>query len=438
MWTIQRGVGGNGLADLVKAQKAANTGASDALLQPYGEPQFKLNGGAGTDISLSGYPVWNIIRGAIGTFGWNDIGQVSGKGYVNFNLAYAPFNLTNADDWETVQESFVEAETESVFHIDTGEVPKWIIRNGVNDLAQDPDTDFIKFMKLSNETLDFPAANGNGGALFTVEAPAPSSSLQVTDGWFTSYPPVDGGQAQIRFTTGGYSDGAELRYVELNRGAADPTVFDFGNSLGSYGTGVHIGQTVTMNDTVIAKDLWVMLYKDGKVSAPHKIQWLQVTIGPWAVPMNIKSTGDNSANGDFSHPVRTLHEALLRLRAYYQENYLDKHLNADNWMHDNGPALIYIHESVTASAVILDGDKYPPIYLSSTGTGTLQLDQAGGSLITLTNGMKLYLEDITLKGISGNTAALVTVNGGELFLGTYGGDPQFEGNENINGEDDIE
>jgi hypothetical protein len=441
MWTIQRGVGGNGLADLVKAQQAAGANSSDTL-QPYDEPQFKLNGKTGIDTSLSG-SASNIIRNTIGAFGWNDIGQASGKGYVNFNLAYAPFNLTEADDWETVKDSFLEAETVSVFHIDTGEVPKWIIRNGVNDLAQDPaTTDFIKFMKLNNETLAFPAVNGNGGALFTVEAPTISTSLQVTNGWFTSYPSVSGTGAQIRFTTGGYIDNAELRYVELNSGAGAPSVLAFGNSLGSYGTGVHKGEPVTMTGSVIAKDLWVMLYKDGQASNPHKIQWLQVTIGLWAVPMNIKSDGDDSANGDFSHPVRTLGAALQRLQAYYEANYKDNGLDADDWIHDNGPALIYIHDSVTTPAVTLDGDDYPPIYLSdaynNTGRrGELQLDSSGGSLITLTDGMKLYLEDITLKGISNNTAALVTVNGGELFQGKYGGHPLFEDNDNINGEDDI-
>jgi hypothetical protein len=53
--------------------------------------------------------------------------------------------------------------------------------------------------------------------------------------------------------------------------------------------------------------------------------------------------------------------------------------------------------------------------------------------------MKLYLEDITLKGISDNSAALVTVAGGELFLGMYGGNPQFEGNINTgDGNNDID
>jgi hypothetical protein len=440
-WTIQRGVGGNGLADLVKAQKAADAGAGDTL-QSDGAPQFKQNGGAGIDTSLSEPSAWNIIRNTIGTFGWNDIGQVSGKGYVNFNLAYAPFNLTAADSWQTVKESFVEAATESVFHIDTGQVPKWIIRNGVNDLAQDSNTNFVNFMRLTGDTLADSNANGNGGTLFTVELPTYSAALKVTDGWLTSYPPVSGGDAKIKFTTTGYSGDAELRYVELDSGpsASTPAVLDFTNSLeSSYAQGAHTGETVGMTGSVIEKDLWVMLYKDGKVGDPHKIQWLQVTIGPWAVPMNIKSTGNNSANGDYSHPVQTLDQALLRLQAYYKENYLDKKRGADDWMHDNGPALIYIHDTVTTSGVTLDGS-YPPIYLSSTGTGVLQLAQSGGSLITLTNGMKLYLEDITLKGVGSNTAALVTVAGGELFKGYYGGvEPKFENNINTGGgNDDID
>ncbi|MDR0386626.1 MAG: hypothetical protein LBH57_01185, partial [Treponema sp.] len=85
-----------------------------------------------------------VVGGSIGTY-TNGFAKIGTTGAVNFEMKYVPFNLTAKGPWETVElrSAFTE-----------GDMPVWIIRNGVNDLAQDEYTDFSGAW---NGT-----ANGNG------------------------------------------------------------------------------------------------------------------------------------------------------------------------------------------------------------------------------------------------------------------------------------
>jgi hypothetical protein len=83
----------------------------------------------------------------------NTSGYTAGTtGSVNFNLEYVPFSLS---EWT--------GPSSGVFATTSGGKPAWIIRNGVNDEAQNSDTNFA-----TNSVWDG-AANGNGAVAFTVQ-----------------------------------------------------------------------------------------------------------------------------------------------------------------------------------------------------------------------------------------------------------------------------
>jgi hypothetical protein len=103
---------------------------------------------------------------------------VSGNGgTAYFNLKYSP--LPNA--WTG---------------FNNGDVPEWIIRNGLNDALQDGNTNFRALAGGDS------AKNGNGAVRFTVAAPPPANpgldqTLQITKPLKT---PVDGTDVKIEFT----------------------------------------------------------------------------------------------------------------------------------------------------------------------------------------------------------------------------------------------
>jgi hypothetical protein len=101
---------------------------------------------------------------------------------------------------------------------------------------------------------------------FTVEDPATSNELVVKNGlfegpWGTSTP-------RMEFTTAGYTGTAELWYavVEPN----DPANYSDYTSLGSLPAGIHTGQPIKLDPG--QKDILVLAYKDGMVSAPWRIK----------------------------------------------------------------------------------------------------------------------------------------------------------------------
>ncbi|MDR0378248.1 MAG: hypothetical protein LBH70_10700 [Spirochaetaceae bacterium] len=76
-----------------------------------------------------------------------------------FNLKYVPFWKENGEDWRNLT---------SNASVDENHVPVWIIRNGVNDEAQNEDTNF----SISNTDPDpwKGTKNGNGAVVFTVKS----------------------------------------------------------------------------------------------------------------------------------------------------------------------------------------------------------------------------------------------------------------------------
>jgi hypothetical protein len=112
------------------------------------------------DLPLTGDSVSRVITWAMSYDADKDYdyaaspGTQFNEGSVNFNLEYVPFNVTTPKAWE-------KRDKDSNFTLDgkTG-LPVWIIRNGLNEEAQDEKTAFDARLEGSN---------GNGAAAFKVK-----------------------------------------------------------------------------------------------------------------------------------------------------------------------------------------------------------------------------------------------------------------------------
>jgi hypothetical protein len=111
------------------------------------------------------------------------------RGWANFNLKYVPFNLREAgtpDDnpWDGIDET-------------GGHEPVWIIRNGVNDLAQDSRTVFPN-PSVSTASPWSAAKNGNGAVRFNTSGALIDLTNLIPE-------PVPGGAPVTSFSTAQYN-----------------------------------------------------------------------------------------------------------------------------------------------------------------------------------------------------------------------------------------
>jgi hypothetical protein len=310
-WTLKRGLTGNGLMDLVNAQKIPDSAAGDALLLK-STPQTMVREGtvAGTwsDAVLNGNVITRSIKEY--TSGFKKIGT---KGSVNFKMEYVPFNLTGAGEWSGAGTS--------AFDLRKGG-PVWIIRNGVNDLAQDGDTDFNRFHNIGNAGME--SANGNGAVRFEIAAKKPGgpggSTLVVKDGVFLG--PVSSTTPEIAFTTEGHEGKAEIYYAVVPAGtkAPDNSAYELLNTVEK---GYH-REKITVPAANGDYDVHVILFKDGDVSASliintakggADVDWI------WGdkphVRLYVKSDGLDTNWGDKAHPLATVERALDKLAHLY-------------------------------------------------------------------------------------------------------------------------
>jgi hypothetical protein len=102
-----------------------------------------------------------------------------------FNLEYAPFSLSMWDG------------------------PVWVIRNGINDLAQDANTDFDADVDNGEKVKWNATVNGNGAVVFTVP-PFWVTDLDLT---FKVPAPVTGGTPVYSFTDAQYAGVVEWKRV---------------------------------------------------------------------------------------------------------------------------------------------------------------------------------------------------------------------------------
>ncbi|MDR1107416.1 MAG: thrombospondin type 3 repeat-containing protein [Spirochaetaceae bacterium] len=263
----------------------------------------------------------------------------------NFNLKYVPFSLKNTD-WSRFN-------TTSNFDLSAGKAPEWIIRNGVNDLAQTAHTDF------SSPHAWGGAKNGNGAIGFTVLDPKVDTDGDgYPNGWeiANGYDPIDPGShpAAAADTDGdGFSDG-----VEIAKGTDPTDKEDYPGNLKPY------------------------------------------------LNIYVKSSGNDTNPGDKAHPLATVQKALEQLKAAYASD--------PSWpgkgTGSKGPGGIIVLDRVNVSKQIdIDGKNggYPPIILRDDPDapgGTLQAMATIGtgtdkSILYITNGADVTLSgSLTLEG----------------------------------------
>jgi hypothetical protein len=284
-WTVQRANSGtNGFANaLVSAQKIINSSWVDEL--KIINRKFFSSGNMTWDPAV--VSTGNSFDYSIGTMG------NIGRGAVTFNLAYVPFNLPAAK-WTGITSGF--------FNMSNG--PEWIIRNGVNENSQDAYTDFDNFGKNTN-------VNGNGAVRFEVGLPPlppvppvppfPPTTLTVDDGAFVGNPHIT--SPKIEFTTGGYPSGekAEVWYAVVPTGDPAPRNTDY-IWVDSVVPGIQ-KETISVPSNLASGDydVYVIIYKDGEVSAPEIIRSNEANGNVDIEIINGVSHGDLS--GHITRPV---------------------------------------------------------------------------------------------------------------------------------------
>jgi hypothetical protein len=156
-WTLKPGTPGNILDTLVQAQKAIPTQVNKtAILLKSKTSTVRM-----TDLTDDTQPIddlnGNVITLHLPTEHTSGIKNIGNTGSINFRLEYVPFNKTaagQANPWTKFQ-------NKSSFNLSGTNTPVWIIRNGINDAAQNDDTDFTNFGKKGK-------ANGNGAVSFVI------------------------------------------------------------------------------------------------------------------------------------------------------------------------------------------------------------------------------------------------------------------------------
>jgi hypothetical protein len=421
-WTIKRALLGNssGLADLVNAQKI--TGAGDTL-QLNDVPQT-IAGGTWTNVGTTPTLSGNVITRSIGSY-TNGFGKIGTTGSVNFRLEYVPFNLIESGAWSIVHE------TDTAFDL-SERGPVWIIRNGVNDLAQTDTTDFNSFRHIpgQNETITTPNANGNGAVRFRVAPKTPESggsTLVVKDGGFLGPKTTP----KITFTTDGYNGTAAVYY------AAVPHVEGNTVSPPDYSAYTLLNnavrarekreETITVPDANKNYYIYVIAYKDEEVSNPLIINTMEGGLtGDWIwgdMEYYVKSTGNNTAAGTKAAPLKTVQGALAKIAAAYALH---------DWPDEVSVTIIILDTVSVDEQIDIDGSVgYPPIVLCDDPEapgGTLQatgnignennlLSLTNGAHVTLTGGLVLAGTGDSadnIRGVYVHTNSTFTMNGGEI------------------------
>jgi hypothetical protein len=242
-----------------------------------------------------------------------------------------------------------------------------------------------------------PKTPGGGGG--GVGGGGGGSTLVVKDGVFvgpsSSLPP------EIKFTTEGYTGTAEGYYAVVEKDAAAPGYSEYTGTFGLLEPKTHT-EHITLTETG-DYDVYVIIYKDGAVSDPLKINtgsgngsvdWI------WGdepyLSLYVASNGLDTNDGDKDHPLATAQKALEKLAAAYAADPDWPEKGTD----DELSGAIIILDTVQLKAVIeIDntGSKYPPIILRDdpeTSGGKLQATAAigkGNSLLRLTNNAKAIL-----------------------------------------------
>ncbi|MFP3090502.1 hypothetical protein LQZ21_09270 [Treponema sp. TIM-1] len=291
-WTVQRAVAGTDGFEraLIPAQEIVGITTGDLKIK---EKRIILSGLAGSEVTLNNGSTAETFSFSILDYfdsisspkvDLNDLeflatNPAAKAGWaINFNLEYVPFGLADAD-WSDL--------TSTYFDLSTGG-PVWIIRNGLNDDRQDKQTNFSQFGN--------PGYNGNGAVEFGVwppqqpgeplppDQPHPTNNLWVDDGKFAESSNLSSKtEPTIEFTAGGWNDGyADIWYavvqVKADGSPGDPPEQRDYIWRISYEAPGPDGETHGRDIKVPAGywetgyDVYVIVSKDGEVSAPEVIK----------------------------------------------------------------------------------------------------------------------------------------------------------------------
>ncbi|MDR0760800.1 MAG: hypothetical protein LBF74_11960 [Treponema sp.] len=260
-WTVKQGGSGNdGLVDLIQAQKViAANGGGNTLKVKNKHTIVQGTDRTGSVLITPAAETGNVITlGSIGSY-TSGITRIGTSGSVAFKLEYVPFNLTDPANWAAIRD-----EDKSAFDLSAGG-PVWIIRNGVNDEDQNGNTDFNGKRPWDG------TVNGNGAVRFEITAGIPAhNTLVIKDGVFKG--PSNSSTPVIAFTTAEYDGTAEVYYAVVNAGSPPPAYSAYTHSIP--GSPLVVGdyqKQITLDTANSDYDVYVVLFKDGKVSVPVKI-----------------------------------------------------------------------------------------------------------------------------------------------------------------------
>ncbi|MDR2740568.1 MAG: hypothetical protein LBB98_00195, partial [Treponema sp.] len=369
-------------------------------------------------------------------------GHIGETGSVNFRLEYVPFNLTGEEE-NPEKNPWTEYDLESVFDLRGNNVPVWIIRNRINDKAQDDNTDFTAFHNIGNPGTGPSGGekpNGNGAVRYRI-APnisAEENGLKIENGKFLG--PVDSETPDISFTTSGYKDTAEVYYaVVLHTDQSVPPDYSDYTLLGDPVEANEWQIPINLGDDQVGKDydVYVIIYKDGEVSAPVVINTLRGGVeGDWiwgdepCKSYYIASAGNNGNDnnaGTKVAPLATVQKALEKLAADYTSPKWPNKAGSD----EVSGGIIILDTVKVSNEIPIDGSVgYPSIILSDDSVmsgGRLQAQSGIGkkNLLKLTNNARVTLEGgLILEGLGQGAAVKIrgvyvdsstfTMNGGKI------------------------
>jgi hypothetical protein len=254
-WAVQRSAAGtNGFEKaLVPAQMVTYPTFDNLLVK---DNRFILNSAEAVSLGAGETP--NMIIYTIPP----EETQNGKSGSVNFNLEYMPFNLGDKSFWSGFHSNY--------FNLTQG-APVWIIRNGVNDLAQDGNTNFSDFGTIAG-------ANANGGIQYVIgmdpDFPeAQALSLSVDDGQFVAN--ADTTTPTIRFDThwSPATGKANVWYAVVKAGSQTAPETNEYIGLAKVSVVNDHQETIEVDPSLVALgyDVYVVITKDGYRSLPEII-----------------------------------------------------------------------------------------------------------------------------------------------------------------------
>jgi hypothetical protein len=238
----------------------------------------------------------NSISRDISAFSNQGAAGIGKTASVYFNVDYVPFSQNDESFWHDYKDTSIFAKGNAV-------LPLWIIRNGVNDANQNSQTDFSVVSSGNYDADNNPIntikwgrnANGNGAVSIVLAEsgkdgngdptgpvyPGTDFELKITDGQFKGYTDnTTSTIAKISFDTANtWTGDADVYYQVTAKDAAAPGKADYillkkdggtntpmvvGPNQSGFEVKIDVG---SRNDC----DVYVMLFKDGKISNPLKI-----------------------------------------------------------------------------------------------------------------------------------------------------------------------